>query len=176
MELCPPGFYCLAAVPDAQPCPANTVTAAGATALTQCAAAPGFYGTPGNAGLDCPSNHYCPGAGAGAECPPHTAAPPRSAAVGNCSVLGGYYGVPGGTDILLCPAGSFCPPETAYPVPCPPNMDAPAGSDEQGDCEIEPGGCAGRADRPTLRLTLSLGGCCRCVAAAGGGRWGGVRC
>ena len=102
---CQPNSFCPRDVPDSIPCPQNTRSAAGAGALTDCTALPGFYGNPGATATQCPANSFCSGDGSIVACPLGTEAQPGALALSSCKVLAGFYG-DASVSVHPCPANT----------------------------------------------------------------------
>ncbi len=76
VSLCPAGSFCPADSVNPSPCPSNTVSPAGATAVVNCIPVRGNFGPPGAAAAPCRANFFCPpGAEAETPCPTNTESP-----------------------------------------------------------------------------------------------------
>lgn len=71
------------------PCPANSLSHTGATAIEQCICASAMFMQAG-ACFDCPVDFYCPGDNQKHICPGHSAAPQRSTALSDCICDNGF--------------------------------------------------------------------------------------
>jgi hypothetical protein len=114
---CQTNSFCPQDVPDSIPCPQNTRSSAGAGALTDCIALPGFYGPPGATATQCSANSYCAGDGSIVACPLGTEAPSGAISLSSCKVLAGFYG-----DALQsvhpCPANTNSISRSSYASAC----------------------------------------------------------
>jgi hypothetical protein len=73
---CPAGSYCPAGATIPTACPANTQSAASASAVVDCIPFPGYFGRPGEAATLCPGGSYCPpGMQSPTQCPANTHSP-----------------------------------------------------------------------------------------------------
>jgi hypothetical protein len=73
---CPAGSYCPAGAMIPTACPANTQSAASASAAVDCTPFPGYFGRPGEAATLCPGGSYCPpGVESATQCPANTHSP-----------------------------------------------------------------------------------------------------
>ena len=170
---CPPGHFCPEGSGLPQPCPPGTYGRGGTTAISdaQCEKSPYVaYEGWGNTILDsvdcepgwscgigftssrfgklCPIHHYCIN-GQEEECPVGTWQP--AAGSSSCKDCPKGYFCQGGSDIIACPAGSYCTAGTKDPVPCPPGTYSNSESlDEESQCLKCPAGkfCPGGNEQP----------------------------
>jgi hypothetical protein len=121
---CPPGAFC-PTPREARPCPAGAFCAAATVRPVTCdvpalvARAPALL-MPARPTTVYESVYVRGTTLGGNACPANSTTPTRP-----CE--GGYY-CPSPSEVVLCPAGSYCKPGAAAPARCPPMTACPAGS------------------------------------------------
>ena len=147
---CAAGSYCPTSTSQL-PCPANSMSIAGASAVTDCKCNAGLYQQSGTC-VTCPPGQYssvtgatiCTTCSAAFYCTTTTATPcditmycPAGSAVQTPCPQGYYCG---DTSMqTICPAGFRCAVGSTAPTPCNTTMYCPAGSTAQLPCAAGPG-------------------------------------
>ena len=103
---CPAGFWCNGTNSNITfLCPQNTTSAPGASSLSQCQCAPGFYQTNASGCQLCPPNFFCD-SGKLDTCPANKQS--KSGSSGICTCNAGFYSNVSGGICKQCPANSWC--------------------------------------------------------------------